>query len=538
MPTKSSEIIITAPAIETLFTRDEKSLWPKEILNNQTLVTQTALRQKLYSALTTLFEKTPHPTTEIFDSELFDLLADFLDADPHHRRLILYLPFELIPLRTPQSERFILSYLQHWRELLAESDVRANFVDGNILEPELAPHGQRMVKKAAHLIPYLIKKGLISLSEVKEIRDNTLDAILKESIEDAISPSLLLENTCQIKAVPLSLDELSETITYELKKIAMRAALDHSRKMPYARVVWEQKDREEKLISLCADNIAQMIRTCSITEKEGISFLLPYAHETIDHILIRWVHMGILPEEYLHTLNITLPKLDAFFLETNSLGCEIEEFRTSIQSIVTSPKCSKLLYPTAIFFGSRLKGYALKDADLDIAVFVKPDVPLEERPRIQRMLMEMFKSKKIDGKIVEFWLTTDENGYTIRNFPNPDILLADSTWIHIPFAGVWLGEQEALKELHHNLLSGFLRSKDKIINRYDARTLWLRNIEREVLQYRLMHKGYHRLFPVIQSALLNTKQVDPQSAFWDSGYRRLATLLFITRVFLPQLEIS
>ncbi len=52
-----------------------------------------------------------------------------------------------------------------------------------------------------------------------------------------------------------------------------------------------------------------------------------------------------------------------------------------------------------------------------------------------------------------------------------------------------------------------------------------------------MHKGYRHFFP--KKGNLETEHsdnVDSDSAFYDSGYRRLATQLFINRVFLPQLS--
>ena len=71
----------------------------------------------------------------------------------------------------------------------------------------------------------------------------------------------------------------------------------------------------------------------------------------------------------------------------------------------------------------------------------------------------------------------------------------------------------------------------------DARKNWLLEIERDTLQYRLMHKGNARHYPEqggIQTE--NSGALDSESMFWDSGYRRVATQLFLKKVFLPQLE--
>jgi len=103
--------------------------------------------------------------------------------------------------------------------------------------------------------------------------------------------------------------------------------------------------------------------------------------------------------------------------------------------------------------------------------------------------------------------------------------------------GAWCGKKEAIKELYEKLLPGFLHSQDKKIADIDARKIWMKELERDTLQYRLLHKGYARLN--VEQGGIKTKNgndIDKNSMFWDSGYRRLATKLFITKVFLPQLE--
>ena len=64
----------------------------------------------------------------------------------------------------------------------------------------------------------------------------------------------------------------------------------------------------------------------------------------------------------------------------------------------------------------------------------------------------------------------------------------------------------------------------------------LESIEKDALQYRLMHKGYERFCaPCGGSALKKQTSLDGNSPFWDSGYRAMATKLFVERVFLTQL---
>jgi hypothetical protein len=193
------------------------------------------------------------------------------------------------------------------------------------------------------------------------------------------------------------------------------------------------------------------------------------------------------------------------------------------------------MYPVAAFFGSRLKGYARRGADLDAAVFIKPGTPESKRAEIRQIAARLFSDKRVGGKVVEFWLEECNGALVIRDFPDPDVLVADSTWVHLAISSVWLGTHEALAHLYEKLLPGFLQCAGRAFMGRDVRTLCLEEMEREVLQYRLMHKGYRRFFPP-SGGIEAADGLDPQSAFWDSGYRRLATALYLGRVFLPQLQ--
>ena len=90
--------------------------------------------------------------------------------------------------------------------------------------------------------------------------------------------------------------------------------------------------------------------------------------------------------------------------------------------------------------------------------------------------------------------------------------------------------------LHKRLLCSYFTAPKTTIEGRPTYTRWLEEMERDSLQYRLLHKGFERYFP-IQSPMntVHGHAIDGQSAFYDSRYRRIATELFIRRVFLPQL---
>ncbi len=382
------------------------------------------------------------------------------------------------------------------------------------------------------------------------------------------------------------LQNLAAGVTGEFKNIAQRYNPELNKRFPKARLDWEQTDKKNRLVekyskilsSALADgliasqdlqnfmasgdilrvligirSIGETVETLTKESPEKSKVMLDaYGHimqelwakdsieikDVLSSVWSRWASLGIIDNPYLEQFGAKIPNLDLrasgdskFIIEK-----EILELAPVLESFKTDPKLSRFFQPVAILFGSRLKGYALAKADLDAAIFIKPDIKPEERREFQQFLSQTLLAKKAGGKIVEFWLEQKEGKLQIKDFPNPDSALADSAWAHVLFGGVWCGENKAIKELYEKLLSGYLFSKDKKIEGHDARKVWLEEIERDILQYRLMHKGYHRYFAEqggIYTAHSGT--IDAKSAFWDSGYRRLATKLFINRVFLPQL---
>ena len=621
----TEKLVVVPPPIESLLDAGETnflwpSLWPEEIKTNPEVKAQAERRRNLFRKLDLLFRQIPQATLEITsaidsekvdpETEIYNLMADFLNADPSHKRLVLYLPFELIPDKAwkPPSrklaisiERFINSYVNCWRKLLKENSVRANFSDGDILEPELSPNGQVMVCKAAHLIPKLVQKGLISAESVLDMLDKNPNEILRNSIIDILpvlaDMSLLSGYNLPVhpktklatrRFVERGLDwlyKLSANSEFELRKLDMRAAADRSRNMPKLRILWERQDRQNKLVDEYADGISVMTTEGTLSFWDISKFLAskpdmvpclaiingirkflesiaidhpnkalklfdchdylmklwndenPEIREALTSMLLRLANLGVIDEKYLGNYGIRLPQLDMpVFKGRYLVEDEIKHLEPKIGLIAKKTEMSELIYPVVILFGSRLKGYAGINADLDIGVFIRPGVSRDKRPKIQRILSRIFRGGRIDGKIVEFWLEEEGKGLRIKNLPGLDVSLADGAWIHLLFGSIWLGKEDAVTELYTKLLPGFIYSRGKILEGCDARIVWLDEMERDVLQYRLMHKGYRRIFP--EQGGINTKyaeNLDPQSSFWDSGYRRLATKLFISRVFLPQL---
>ena len=241
--------------------------------------------------------------------------------------------------------------------------------------------------------------------------------------------------------------------------------------------------------------------------------------EDLATILFHWLSMGVIKESDLKVFNLKRPDLES--TQNDDITKEVDDLNEKIKS---NEELFRILYPVGIAFGSRVKGYAKLTADLDIAVFVRPGVPWTEKSKIYKTL----------GKVTEFWLEEKDNDLVVRSMPLEENNVAEKDWIHIPLQGIWLGEPSQIRYLQQKFLPRYLNSTNRT-----ERTTWLRQLELEALQYRLMHKGYARFYPVNTADTATAKYsylIDSDSVFWDSGYRLLATKLFISRVFLPKMK--
>lgn len=638
---KESANVIVAPAGESLLYPGQKdSLWPDEVNNNKELIEQAELRQNLSNHFDSL-SSIPYTMEieEILEKKLLDTekaidmynkLSVLLESDPCNNRLVLYFPFELLPQKDIKTENKELSqstnnfsniYMKKWKELLSVNDFRANFVDGDLLEPELRNGPHEKVNKAAHLIPIIVNKNLLPFSEVVKIMEDSNDNVLKNSIADTLpvlndmglisendfklilnSKETLIRNMYPIiktdegKINNENVDkkiydqnwlsginnEIEKDLTLSDKK------MEEFSNFTKERIAWVKQENLKELINKYSDGLFKGIENDSLslsdiqewieTNKtqipkqiviDGIrkyienkatvdikesqkslekfeSILQSLQNNNspeVEDILIsawsRFASVGIIDDKYIDKNNIQIQKIDTPFFSNNKKETkeEIDYIAKITESIENNTELSKYIYPISIVYGSKIKGYGTKNSDTDIAIFIKPDVSTDEKTNIRKLLNETFAGKDINGKALEFWLKNEGRELQIQDLENSDDRQASSATVSVLLEGVWCGKKEAIKELYEKLLPGFLYSQDKKIAGIDARKIWMRELERDTLQYRLLHKGYARLN--MEQGGIKTKNgndIDKNSMFWDSGYRRLATKLFITKVFLPILK--
>lgn len=611
-------------------------VWPKSIAANKVFKKQVEQRKVLLNRLNDVIDSLPRPDISLETAikqgyinekqaaRLYAALSNLLESNPEYKRLILYLPFEFLPTRTwhPSEEilrrasnRFKRTYLKAWKGLLTAQDVRANFLDGDVLEIEQRVGDLPRVVKAAHLIPKLVEKGLMEVKDIVALMEESYDRTLRDSIIDTLPVladlGLVTEKeiksmeeskdwrinhmACvirasmntkdrQIKAIPkkITLSFVQEKLAREFSRIDTADYGDITEK----RRKWLKQNKKQKAIEALAEiTCAAIIENGIVNEPivelldqeiniasisvliEGIRKAIEFAastdpdraleiyeqyrdtmlrfwenkntqiNETLLKTFRRLYHLKIVDEKQLARLNIILPALAGPFSKNLELvKQEMRGIQKKTKLIESDPELSRFIYPIVLVFGSRLKGYGAQNADIDLGVFVRPGISFDDREKLQESLGKAFPQETVRDRIVEFWLEEKEGVIRVRDFTETDVWLGESYWTHVLFGSAWTGDEKIINELLEKLLVSYLYDTGKIIHGLNARRLYLEELERDTLQYRLMHKGYEQFFPQFGGInTLHAERIDGKSMFWDSGYRQLATKLFISRVFLPKI---
>lgn len=608
------EVSYKPPAVESFFNAEAaKTTWPEVITNNSEFKEQTEKQRLLLTAYQTVIstlplgmsvEKGVEAGLIVADTldKLYEQLTEYLQADPSRARLVLYFPFELLsdPRETDSSRAFIEAYRAAWESQLSVHEVRANFNDGDVLEPELRDGDHPRVVKATHLIPGLVEHGVISVTEAITYAESSNDFLLKDGVLDSLgvlhdkslltnsdivrlrnSSDTYLRNSAHLLVLPTKteVNQALEIVPFAMlsndlkKRLAEAATLEPEHSTP-ARTAWLRKDAREQTLKTYAAKLAHSLM-------HGETLPLPHTL-TIEEILIgidairqaslqkpdiyqdnrHWIEtlnnselsneqsdaitklfshlntIGLMSDDELRERCIVIPKLAGPFSENLKL---IEPFLNEVKqmtkNIEDEPYLSKHLFPVTLIFGSQLKGYGTKNADADVAVFVRPGVDRSEQSNLIDKLSTVFSHEKIGGKAVLFWLDKTETGYTVHDWDQPQNSDGSSSWIHVLFGAAWEGNQDSIIELHHHLLTNYFYDPQTELEEKPTIERWFEEMERDTLQYRLLHKGferYHSIHSPVNTA--HGKEIDGQSAFYDPRYRRIATELFLSRIFLPKLK--
>lgn len=612
------------PAVETLLEGDPHSPWPESILNSEEVREAAQRRKNTLQAVESIFSAIPRADVdlkaEVLEGRLpeeslahaYESLRTLLEEEPELKRLALYMPLELLPTFAQQpasrtledaARGYAETYMQAWRELLNVRDVRANFVDGDVPELGLRRGQLPRVVKAAHLIPALLERKLLSVEEALSILETAEDDTLKESVADALlvandkrllprhdlgrmygSKDPFTANLASILMQARDKEEVEKRTEVALfSLVGFREALaqealfatPEDESLSEARRAWltEEHTRQtahrygarlsaglsagevtaEELSPLLVDGQQQIqlavlygLRSyveggAKVSREQGIrnfeqvrsllSMLEQPERNEVLNAYHRFRHLGVVSEQELERLGTTPPQLAGPFSKNmERMGPSVREVSSLAESMKEKPDLLKSVYPVALFFGSRLKGYGHESADIDIAVFVRPETEFATREEVRAQLAEHFSHSQIQGKVIEFWLRSDGEELSIERSDESDTHLGAPGWSHVLFGAAWTGDKDGIRELHERLLVPYLRKEE-------GRSELLEELERDALQYRLMHKGYARFYPEQGGVHTeNADAIDGDSVFWDSGYRRTALKLYLRQVFLPQLK--
>ena len=571
---------------------------PAHISNNPTLLEQARQRRELFQAFDRVLEKIPDPTEEITDAlregkigpgevaSLWNKICDLLSLDENNRRLLLYLPFEILPdLNMPErlpaevsiaSQRFGSVYKEAWIKLLFENEPRANFIDGDILEPTLGE--PERISKAGHLVPEILARGIIEMDDLLLLlNSNSPDWTLRSLSQGALvayDRGLIAETDWEkirllmdqkiggLSSLAESWDQIlpGAKITMErerwLKKVEEEEALHFKAlqlaiKIDQGEPILTVFQGEEALVKVLA--LIQAGKYFSKSRRAELDSLIikslnifqevwamgdSKVKEAIVNGLSHWVRLGIVDEAVLQSFGIQLKDLSSpSQYSQEQIVSEFSELVEAARRIKDHPILSQALYPVFLLFGSRIKGYAETNSDFDAAVFFRPEVRREERENILEILRRDIPQVGSLGRISEYWAKQEREKLGFEEPPwNSRVMLGESQ-IHFFFGGVWIGYGNEFMKIYSDMLERYLDLSRFGDQKEDVRVRLLGQVELDVLQYRLMHKGYRKLYPTIEREdTFNSDLIDWKSDFWDPGYRRVATKLFLSRVFLPDLS--
>ena len=588
-------ISIEKPTIELLQDAQFVSeTWPEIVARDPNFINQinehTILVDSLLSILN--IENLPKDSLEkalnqnLLSEELvvgfYNNISKLID-DPDYERLILYLPFELIPDNTwtPNNtelrqaiDNFRTSFLKSWNNLLLVHDVKANFIDGDIEEAESNVTENPRVVKAAELVPILIENGILTTEQVNKIISESNDEILKEDLSKSLDnfgekSDKLPPHVPSLKSLKIQFDVYNNSI----KDINENTTSDHKKKWLVNKQTNDMIESLGKQVSLLlgqnkydysmvfetlivkdinlacqimVEGIYQLINNTS-NNNENINNIYQQYKPNLEKFLnlnsddikdranltyIKLYKLGIIEKSFLDNHNIIVPTLDGPLSDNlEYMSDDLDRLKDIVFTIENNEELSELFYPVLTVGGSRLKGYGNKDSDLDISIFVKPGTSLNRKNEIKNKLNILF----CNDETIEIWLEENNDQLTIKNPEEFDIHQADNLCTHTIFGTAWIGSDSSIINLRKNLQSIYFEQSNDQENEINIRRLYLERLEQDLLQYRLMHKGYSKYYPLLkQNNLINIDSKE-NTIFWDSGYRLLATKIFLKMIFLPKI---
>lgn len=496
-------IIEAKSPVESLL-NESTGVWSS--LNNQTSSKQARTRRQLRE----LLDKSDKLA-------LYENLSDFL-ADGNSR-FSLYCPFNILPhvsqKQDPIISKFIRIFTDSWIETLADLDIEADFVDGDLPDsgyPKTTIQGHKLEKE-------LIKLGYLASTTPYYDLYNRHEEYKTTTLEDLDLPWIIdMRNAYQInKLVERTLNDCKPNLRNVKENRSKWLVWDHRRKSinRFANKTWRYFEYIDipNIKSLTNDSIQAVATTIGRAIENGTKSnkFIPFLKEAngicdLTGVICRLYHAGLIDKKIVEEFGIFVPSIDGdLYKNLEPVRSEIEKYK----SFIYDSRLSSLIYPVFIAYGSRLKGYNGKSSDLDIAVFVRPGVI--NKQNVSDSLRSVF-----GFDVSQYWLNYDNKNLIFQSFSKPDPFIIDDLDSHVLLNGIWFGEESALVDLANNLVSPYVYD-----SRSEIRKIRVKQMERDILLYRLLHRGYETMFKC---------ESEP---FFDNGYRMVASKLFTTHVFIP-----
>lgn len=252
--------------------------------------------------------------------------------------------------------------------------------------------------------------------------------------------------------------------------------------------------------------------------------------------------LGVIPKNYLDKMELTVPEPDEV-LPINLYHLakhDLDSARDGLDTILKQPEVMQHFFPSLVVSGSKIKGYPTLLSDIDIIGFKKKDTAYqapETVSEIEEITSQL--SQIIAGN--DHWLSylvNTKNQKLKISYPSPTEHASLSPHnLQSLMGGVWIGDNETVRKLQTDVVEQFLYLSRFGIYTEAVQNFLLINLEVDNIQARLLHRGYRFFYPdQTPNEIAAESAIDGGSAFWDSGFRRAATQIFISRVFLPNLS--
>ena len=145
--------------------------------------------------------------------------------------------------------------------------------------------------------------------------------------------------------------------------------------------------------------------------------------------------------------------------------------------------------------------------------------------------MDPFDIALVGGSFLRGYGTTDSDLDIVRysDFKKDNkFYIGDPNQAHLFFNSAWL-PGERVFNIEDYVISAAWRYRKN-----GKRRLTLERIESNLIQYRLLHKGYSRFTGKTSFNTSSHPEFDGDSPFYDDDFRKIATVLFYKYVWLPQ----